>query len=431
MHTSPLRICLALMAVITGLCAKSQDDDMYTRLNPELPQTVTVNPKVPGALPRYSFIDYAHNNIDMNGGDWTQLHDKLMQTAENATFTIVHIGDSHIQAEGSTSRIRQQMQATFGDAGRGLIAPLRIAGTNQPTDYRITSPDTFTKAKLMNIPWPTRMGFTGVSLRPATYRFSFTIDAPDQVDYLNIYCAGAPRVVSVTSQGKAIPFATEQREYGIDLDLDHEARNLTITLEGSDVNIYGFDLRRDSNGVVYHAIGNNGAAFASYNNIGGFGNSLTALDPDLVILSLGTNEAFGRPDDKVFYNQINTMVEAVRRANPDARILLVTPAECQRTVSHTTYSGKGRKRRAKRVKSYQVNTNVKRMRDVIVKYGRENHIPVYDFYQVAGGDGASAHWLDNKLLSTDRIHRTWAGYALDGQLTYEALMKALTQKQSR
>jgi hypothetical protein len=65
------------------------------------------------------------------------------------------------------------------------------------------------------------------------------------------------------------------------------------------------------------------------------------------------------------------------------------------------------------------------MRNVILKYGADKQIAVYDFYDVAGGAGSSAKWLQNRLLSSDRIHRTWAGYALEGELLYHALSDAL------
>ena len=77
------------------------------------------------------------------------------------------------------------------------------------------------------------------------------------------------------------------------------------------------------------------------------------------------------------------------------------------------------------MKSFQVNRNVKTIRDIIIKFGKKHNIPVYDFYEIAGGEGASAKWLSDKLLNTDRIHRTWSGYEVEGELIYQALSDAL------
>ena len=110
---------------------------------------------------RYSFIHYNANRICLNGADWSGLRHILKDAAAgHGTLDIVHIGDSHIQAEGNTSRVRRHLQRRYGSAGRGLITPFRLAGTNQPTDYRSTSSTSFASAKLMRTPWHTSMGFT-------------------------------------------------------------------------------------------------------------------------------------------------------------------------------------------------------------------------------------------------------------------------------
>ena len=53
----------------------------------------------------------------------------------DTVINIVHLGDSHVQAGFFTGVIRKSLQSTFGNAGRGFIAPLRITKTNEPTDY--------------------------------------------------------------------------------------------------------------------------------------------------------------------------------------------------------------------------------------------------------------------------------------------------------
>ena len=48
----------------------------------------------------------------------------------------MHIGDSHIQADWWTGYLRIRLQELFGSAGRGLVFPYQLAGTNSPTDIR-------------------------------------------------------------------------------------------------------------------------------------------------------------------------------------------------------------------------------------------------------------------------------------------------------
>lgn len=72
-----------------------------------------------------------------------------------------------------------------------------------------------------------------------------------------------------------------------------------------------------------------------------------------------------------------------------------------------------------------INTKVKQMRDVIIKYADENNIPVYDFYAVAGGNNASKQWAANDLMARDHIHNSYKGYLLQGDLFYNALINVL------
>ena len=120
------------------------------------------------------------------------------------------------------------------------------------------------------------------------------------------------------------------------------------------------------------------------------------------------------------YRSISTFVDDVRRHNPGATLLLVTPAECQRRRS---YRRRGSRRR--RYGAYRVNDNIALARDVILDFGRKNNIAVYDWYDVAGGSGSSEKWIADGLLSKDRVHYTRKGYEVQGELLYDALNNTL------
>ena len=89
--------------------------------------------------------------------------------------------------------------------------------------------------------------------------------------------------------------------------------------------------------------------------------------------------------------------------------------------------GKNGKRRTvnRTSRSYSVNPNIAPLRNVILDYGKEHGIAVYDWYEVAGGRGASSSWISNKLFAKDRVHHTVKGYNIEGRLLYDALMDAL------
>ncbi|MCD8387621.1 MAG: GDSL-type esterase/lipase family protein [Bacteroidales bacterium] len=405
----------------------SVDDQAEIRENPEL----GVSDGYVGAqdYSLYPFLHLSANRINLNGADWTDLRGRFDMCGDTV-ISIVHIGDSHIQAEGATSRTRALLQHNYGSAGRGLIIPFRLAGTNQPLDYKITSKSTFTVGKLMKHPWVVPMGFTGVSLQPDKKNFDFTIsivdskEAEPDFDIVKMYKQGAtPRLLSAISDNGFPALYNEFADQDtITIFLYEPVTSITLNFQCEEkCQIFGFKLENEMVGVEYSAIGNNGATFSSYNALGTLGNDLKTLSPNLVIVSLGANEAFGRVSDDDFYGQIDQLVSDVRIHNPQTEILLVTPSECQR--SKTTRVGKGKNR--KKVKTYSVNTNIPRLRNVILQYGRDHAVPTYDWYEVAGGTGSSQEWLLRKLMNTDRIHNTWSGYALQGDLLFDALNRTI------
>lgn len=388
-------------------------------------------------IPVPKFIKSASNHIIFNGADWSKLR-KAFEHSSQSPVSIVHIGDSHIQADFNTATVRELLQYDFGNAGRGLIVPLKICGTNQPTDYVFRSNNSWKTVRLMNNSWIQTVGFTGTSISPASATSELSLGTCGEEDYnpfssATIFHNGRLTVKDVTDgEGNPLHFrAIPSRDYTQIILSDLTTMINVKFASAGDLTIYGASLSGDRPGVFYHAIGNNGATYDSYNRIGTVGLGINPLQPDLVIVSLGTNEAFGRQDLLGFKNSIHTLVSNIRRANPDALVLLTTPMECHRSV--VTTSKKRVKRKGKKGyrtvtthnKSYAVNRNIAPLRKAILDYGKENGVAVYDWYEVAGGTGASTSWISADLFAKDRVHHSRQGYSLNGRLLYDAIMDAL------
>lgn len=383
-----------------------------------------------------SFIHRGANHIIYNGADWAPLRQAFLGSASKPV-SIVHIGDSHIQADISSGTVRELLQYDFGNAGRGLVVPLKISGTNQPNDYVFQSRNSWNPVKLMSPVWRQTVGFTGTSIRPMTASSEITIGTSDRDDYnpfrsLTLFHNGSLTIRSVTSgSGEKLDYrSVPSRDY-TQIMLPSPQTHVTIDFTSAgDLTIYGAMLSGDTPGLFYHAIGNNGAAYETYNRIGNVGAGIAPLDPNLIVISLGTNEAFGKFNSASFKNSVDRLVKNIRAANPDAILLLTTPMECHKSVVTTKkvrVKGKRGKRRTvnRTSRSYSVNPNIAPIRNVILEYGRENGIAVYDWYEVAGGRGASASWISNNLFAKDRVHHTHKGYNVEGRLFYEAVMDAL------
>lgn len=363
-------------------------------------------------IPR--FVKLKSNHIDMNGADWSGLRKRLAEH-EKVPFSIVHIGDSHLQADISTGYVRSQMQFDYGDAGRGLVVPLKLSRTNEPVDYYFRSTGSWSPIKFMSSHWSRTMGFTGASLAASTAGpveitvGSRVTDTYSTFSEITLYYSGELKVDRVKlDDGTVIESpVTSNSDGALTVFLPKTTGNVTLTVTpGKGCMLFGAYLSGDRPGLFYNVIGNNGATYSSYNRVPDMGKGVASLHPDLVIISLGTNEAFGYFDEARMIDNIDKLVNEIRHNNPGAKILLVTPMECQRKGS--------------------INHNVKNVRNTIVQYGKDHHIAVYDWYDIAGGDHASEKWVKEGLYGRDRIHHTVRGYRVQGYMLYDALTKVLT-----
>lgn len=398
-----------------------------TRVSPEIETTRCAVPLRRVDYSEYPWLDMTHNRINLNGADWSAVKQAFASSDSNRV-TIVHIGDSHIQADGATEVTRRNMQAIYGNGGRGFIAPLKLAGTNEPLNYKLTSSSAWKSAVLLKTPWAADMQFSGVAISPRSADFDLTVNTAtlrspaDPFRVVRIFTGGAPvEVDSVLSAGQRLVFDTETGQGVTLVALAEDVSELTLHMsaEGATV-IAGIELLKASPGLVYTAIGNNGACFASYAGLG-VGERIAQMHPALVVLSMGTNEAFGSMSAARFRESVKMLVDDIRRSNPQAQLLLVTPQECNKRV--VARKRKGRRRRGR----FVVNQRVRAMRDELVAFGNQEHIAVYDYYSAAGGDGSASRWVEGALFGRDRIHLNWDGYALMGQMLADALADAVAQ----
>ena len=142
---------------------------------------------------------------------------------------------------------------------------------------------------------------------------------------------------------------------------------------------------------------------------------IVAQNPDFIILSLGTNESYGlRYNANTHYYQIDELVKLLQKSLPGIPILLTTPPG---SYLHL--------RQRKRRRVYSMNPNTSLATETIKKYGREHHLPTWDLYNIVGGkERACKNWMEAKLMRSDHVHYLPEGYILQGNLLFQALIKA-------
>lgn len=337
------------------------------------------------------FVNAQANIIEGTLPNFTAGLHRLEQGADTVLH-IVHIGDSHIQAEFVTDELRRLLQEKYGNAGRGLMPPLRLAGTNQTAQYRYTISDSSAKqTRLLKFPWPVAPGFSGIAVQPQNDA-TVTLTVPGQpFDSLTVYTSAGTRTTTFETPTDSVAFELAKGE-----------------------SLYATRVSNGKPGIIYSAIGNNGACYNDYSLIKGFPQSVAALNPDLIIISMGTNEGFSVMTDEEIRRSVSNLVNSLRAFVPDAEMLILAPMECQRNRRH------GQKPLSP---YFDINTRVAEAHDLIVAEARELGLPIWDFYPIAGGYGASNHWLDAKLMNRDRIHLVRPGYQLQARLIFDALTR--------
>ena len=144
----------------------------------------------------YPFIHYNQNYIEWN--DSTSINDffKKLKRTQTHKLKVLHIGDSHVQADIFTGYIRNELQKILGDGGRGFVFPYAAAATHAAYDYKTTCKGKWEFSRNVQ-PYPAYdMGITGATIHTEDSTASFKLVFPswalkDNNNVLKIYCKRA------------------------------------------------------------------------------------------------------------------------------------------------------------------------------------------------------------------------------------------------
>jgi lysophospholipase L1-like esterase len=359
-----------------------------------------------------------------------------LSAGKDTVVSIVHLGDSHIQAGHYSGRFMRLLHQYYGNAGRGWIAPFRIARSNEPDDYFVsTLIKEWTVGRcIQRIPHcPVGPGGIGIHTVSPFVNFDIAIAPVNGAGYgfnrvivyrgeksTPVRPAGNFREIAEVTDGKPLPdlkmIADTIRitEPADSLQLQSTRRqqgtDLLLSADLFDNLYYGFNLTNGQPGVLYHAIGVNGSMFVNYTD-DRYVRQLATLQPSLLIISLGTNESFGkRFTTNEFYGQVKSFVALVKKHLPHTAILFTTPPECYKRIVVN------KKRR------YVRNENTERVAQAILRVAGEENAACWDLFAATGGRNSSEQWFNGKWMGRDRIHFNKEAYREQGLLLFNALI---------
>lgn len=388
---------------------------------------LTLAQQEPVNLEKYSFIRYEYNKINyapdsLDFFTFFRKFDRLATTGQGK-INVLHFGGSHVQADIWTGRIREHFNHFLGAsvAARGILVPFSILPkSNNPRNYKVS----------WNGKWQGCRNAVANSCSYGLTGFNFTTTDSGASITLQLLSENGTRYkfnrVKVFHQFgmNCLPFGPDSTMKSVDTIINEKGGYTefifqeqleTFTLhtgKGDSIRqvftLYGILCDLDAPGLNYHAIGVNGAKVPSYLRCDYLEQHVGVIQPDLVIFSVGINDAFDNNFSQSWYEEnYKELITRIKRASPSTAILFTTNTDSYKKVG---------RRRVRNNTGPLVQESMQRM-------SRIHGAAVWDLFNVMGGLGSIAFWKREGLAQADLIHLTTKGYLLMGDLFFNAFIK--------
>ncbi|MDX9846259.1 MAG: GDSL-type esterase/lipase family protein [Tenuifilaceae bacterium] len=362
-------------------------------------------------------------NIDFNKIEFGTAIDQEKKLAKLLTdvpkgvepLKILHLGDSHVQADVFTGETRRLLATWFKDEHpvRGFTFPYSIIGSNNPDDYEVTFQGKWIRdTNIRNI------GMAGIAITTIDPTSEFTLRLKPDVenqkfDRVKIHFeANDSSIFPLTRK----EWQTNQRQtHSATYQMAEPSNEVTIGFDWGKSNsgyvrLLGIDLINSKSKVIYNAAGVNGASVSTFLQSESIIRQISDANPHLVIISLGTNDSYNPQFCPISFGEnLQNLIQRVRKTLPNIIIILSTPGD------HLINRNKP-------------NPSIELAREQIIKVAAELGCGVWDFHSAMGGTGSINSWADNGFSAPDRLHLNRKGYKFKGAMLFDALYKLTGEK---
>lgn len=383
----------------------------------------------PHDLRKFEFIHYDLNRINFYGDStvFNPIFNKFdhLNLLGEGKIHILHIGDSHIQADYFTGEIREKLHAGFSgsEGSRGIVFPYKIPdrNTNDPFNYTWKWTGTWIGYKNLKQTISCDLGITGNYAYTATNGATLTFIQRSYTPY-PIYDYNIIKIFhKVDSCSFSVSFLNDveivetlvNKELGFTQYKLSKSLSDTLKLRFDKTDsvqryfeLYGISLESTDPGIIYSSCGVNGSDIDDWLKCNLLPKELKAINPDMIVISLGTNDVFMKyfnPD--IFEANYKVLIKRIQAACPHTPIILTTPADHYRSGMY-------------------LNKNTAKSHGIIHDIAEDYGLGVWDLYTIMGGENSIVLWYNEGLTAKDRLHYSKAGYEFQGDLFYSAIMKS-------
>ena len=333
---------------------------------------------------------------------------ELADNWQKGNLKVLHIGDSHVQIGHFSGEMKRLLQAK----NSGIQFPYSLA---KSVDGRVLK----TKASGNWSGFSVLKSSSGVNISLAGYTVS-TRDTSAQILWIvkdSLLTFRHIRIWSESDSCSLVPdlgsnFVLQgQKEEGklryYDFESNLPVQQFSLRLRKSNPTqdvfaLHGIELLPKDNGIEYIDLGVAGAQFTHLKSRANLAlNQIKLLQPDLIICSFGTNEAYNANwDGQTYKRAIDEFVQEVKVRSPKTVFLFTSPPDT---------------RSQNRLPKFQQE---------VIQVLDETKEPFYDLNKVMGGIGSSKEWVKSGCFLKDQLHLTKEGYQLQAKLFALALFKS-------
>ncbi len=383
-------------------------------------------------------------NNDPTWFDRFFLHLELAELDSNVVH-IVHYGDSQLEEDRISATIRNDLQDEFGGAGPGMMPAIMTVPSQTTSHSSVGALDryilfgpkeeeadhsrygplaqlaklegeasiTIQKRKERKNAFSHVGGYSTIKIlmnKGAHLKAKLNVNQtfvevigedaegnPKEKRTVKVVDAGEP-TVETFNKLKVYTWKLKDTTSTAKMYLSGNAEIYAIAADGA----YGVAVdnvaMRGSSGTIFHRIDSELLA-----------ESYKAMNARLIIMEYGGNLVPGTNSGNIEWTKkiITRQIQAIQKANPDADILFIGPADMarQKDGQWQTYAG--------------LNMTIKALREVAL----DNGAAYWDMHRVMGGNGSMIKWVNKEpaLGFTDHIHFTRRGAAYMGDLFCAAL----------
>lgn len=325
-----------------------------------------------------------------------------------------------MQAGWFSSRIRHNFDSlgSYPYAGRGYIFPYPLAHTNYDRSYSVSFVGEWTGSRSSNpnrkMPVQPSYGIMGIAACSSDSTAAFSLGTREPFKRLHIMCEAdeAPLVIAGADTLTCVPDTLLHGYVASFADAVDSVSVMPLIHDGGYFTVTGLLPETAAGGLCYVSTGVNGARTTTWTErCPEFTREMELVQPDMVILGLGINDASCPGKDfnpERFKHNYRRLLDMIRSTCPECVFVFVT--------NNDSWRWKGRR--------MVHNDNGLAVRQAMYVLAEEYEGAVWDLFGIMGENGSADAWRDAGLMKNDRLHFTKEGYQLLGDMLYEALINA-------